>query len=74
MAIFLTIIGHNERFRTVKRRFQHSTETIHRYFREVLRAMMKFAKEAIRPTPFEETSNTSERQRNLRRIFPVSFL
>ncbi|KAJ9568324.1 hypothetical protein OSB04_004290 [Centaurea solstitialis] len=69
MAIFLTIIGHNERFRMVKRRFQHSTETIHRYFREVLRAMMKFAKEAIRPTHFEETP-TPERQRNLRRIFP----
>ncbi|KAJ9546523.1 hypothetical protein OSB04_019066 [Centaurea solstitialis] len=70
MAIFLTIIGHNERYRMVKRRFQHSTETIHRYFREVLRAIMKFAKEVIRPTSFEDTHNTSERQRNLRRIFP----
>ncbi|KAJ9561707.1 hypothetical protein OSB04_006867, partial [Centaurea solstitialis] len=70
IAIFCTIIGHNERYRMVKRRFPHSTETIHRYFREVLRAMMKFAKEVIRPTSFEETHNTLECQRNLRRIFP----
>ncbi|KAI3720141.1 hypothetical protein L6452_21052 [Arctium lappa] len=32
--------------------------------------MMKFAKEVIRPTHFEENPNTSERQRNLRQIFP----
>ncbi|XP_024969621.1 uncharacterized protein LOC112508984 [Cynara cardunculus var. scolymus] len=44
-------------------------ETIHRNFREVLRAMMKFAKEVIRPTSSEATQNTSERQRNLRQIF-----
>lgn len=70
MAIFLTIIGHNERFRMVKRRFQHSTQTIHACFHEVLRAMMEFAKEIVRPTSFEETSN---RLGNLRQIFPVCF-
>ncbi|KAJ9553401.1 hypothetical protein OSB04_017446, partial [Centaurea solstitialis] len=45
MAIFLTIIGHNELFRVVKRRFQHSTSTINKCFHEVLRGMMEFARE-----------------------------
>ena len=72
MAIFLTIIGHNERFRMVKRRFQHSTQTIHACFHEVLRGMMQFAREVIVPTSFE--ANTSERQRNLREIFSVHFI
>jgi len=46
LVMFLIVIGHNERFRMVKRRFQHSTETIHRCFHEVLNAMMNFATEA----------------------------
>ncbi|GJS79614.1 hypothetical protein Tco_0729495 [Tanacetum coccineum] len=59
--------GHNERFRMVKRRFQHSTQTIHECFHEVLRGMMQFSREVIVPTSLEE--NTSERHRNLREIF-----
>ncbi|GJV44380.1 hypothetical protein Tco_1428916 [Tanacetum coccineum] len=66
MAMFLTIIGHNERFRMIKRRFQQSTQTIHECFHEVLRAMMQFAREIIVPTSIE--SNTSKRHRNLREI------
>ncbi|XP_061339433.1 uncharacterized protein LOC133286101, partial [Gastrolobium bilobum] len=38
VAMFLFIIGHNVRHRVVADRFQHSTETISRYFKEVLRA------------------------------------
>ena len=72
MAIILTIISHNERFRMVKRRFQHSTQTIHACFHEVLQGMMQFAREVIVPTSFE--ANTSERQRNLREIFSVHFI
>jgi hypothetical protein len=70
MAMFLHIIGHNERFRVVKRRFQHSIQTVHKYFHEVLIAMMCFAKEIIVPTSSNETSNTSERHRRLKEIFP----
>ncbi|KAJ9556578.1 hypothetical protein OSB04_011192 [Centaurea solstitialis] len=55
--------------RMIKRGFQHSTEIIHRYFRQVLRAMMEFAREVVQPMPNEETSHLSECQRNLRRIF-----
>ena len=60
MAIFLTIIGHNERFRVVKRRFQHSTQTIHRYFHEVLNGMIEFSKEIIVPTSFNQNQISQE--------------
>ena len=70
MAMFLTIIGHNERFRVVKRRFQHSTQTIHKCFHEVLNAMMVFAGEVIVPTTGDVISSTSERHRKLKEIFP----
>ncbi|XP_021980330.1 uncharacterized protein LOC110876467 [Helianthus annuus] len=70
LAMFLTVIGHNERFRMVKRRFQHSTETIHRCFHEVLNAMMSFAREVINPTSSNAIANTSERHRKLKQIFP----
>lgn len=71
MAMFLTIIGHNERFRMVKRRFQHSTRTIHLCFHEVLNGMMEFAREVVRPTSFDGTLSMSERVRKLKEIFPV---
>ena len=70
MAMFLHVIGHNERFRAVKERFHHSTQTIHQCFHEVLRAMMCFAREIIVPTSSNPTRNTSERHRRLMHIFP----
>ena len=72
MAIFLTTVGHNERFRMIKRRFQHSSRTIHDCFHEVLQGMMEFAKEVVRPTPID-SDMMSNRQRALRDIFPVCF-
>ena len=71
MAIFLHVISHNDRFIKVKNRFQHSTQTLHKYFHEVLNGMMEFAKEIIVPTS-NENSNISRRQRELLKIFPVS--
>ncbi|KAK1406762.1 hypothetical protein QVD17_38370 [Tagetes erecta] len=70
LAMFLIVVGHNERFRMVKRRFQHSTETIHRCFHEVLNAMMNFAREVIVPTSNNAITNISERHRKLKQIFP----
>ncbi|KAJ0957953.1 putative Myb/SANT-like domain, harbinger transposase-derived nuclease domain-containing protein [Helianthus annuus] len=69
LAMFFMVIGHNERFRMVKRRFQHSTETIHRCFHEVLKAMMNFAREVIVPTSSNVSTNNSERHRRLKEIF-----
>ena len=59
MTIFLHVISHNDRFLKVKRRFQHSTQTIHKYFHEVLNGMMEFANEVIVPTPINQNSNVS---------------
>ena len=74
MAIFLHVISHNDRFIKVKRRFQHSTQTVHKYFHEVLNGMMEFAKEIIVPTSTNQNSNISRRQRELLKIFPVSMI
>ncbi|KAL6569912.1 hypothetical protein OROMI_014426 [Orobanche minor] len=70
MSMFLTILGHNERYRVIKRRFQHSSRTVHVYFHEVLQGMMEFAREIIVPTNSEETSNMSNHHRRLREKIP----
>ena len=49
VAMFLFIIGHNIRHRVVADRFQHSTETVSRHFKEVLRAVCLLGKELIKP-------------------------
>ncbi|XP_071725037.1 uncharacterized protein [Rutidosis leptorrhynchoides] len=66
---FLTIIAHNERFVVVKRRFQHSSHTIHKYFHEVLEAMMEFAKEMIMPTTFDPNPDVPGSHKSIRKIF-----
>ncbi|XP_076933969.1 uncharacterized protein LOC143600059 [Bidens hawaiensis] len=70
LTMFFTVLGHYERFRMVKRRFQHSTETIHRCFHEVLNAMMNFSREVIVPTASNAITNTSASHRRLKLIFP----
>ncbi|GAV68136.1 LOW QUALITY PROTEIN: DDE_4 domain-containing protein [Cephalotus follicularis] len=69
MVMFLTIIGHNERYVVIKRRFQHSSQTIHKYFHEVLAAMMTFAREMIVPSTFDPNPDNSGAHKSLRRIF-----
>ncbi|XP_074348641.1 uncharacterized protein LOC141687308 [Apium graveolens] len=67
IAMFLHVISHNDRFIKIKNRFQHSTQTAHKYFHEVLNGMMEFAKEIIVPT---SNSNISRIQRELLKKFP----
>ncbi|GAV71669.1 hypothetical protein CFOL_v3_15159, partial [Cephalotus follicularis] len=73
MAMFLTIIGHNECYVVIKRRFQHSSQTVHKYFHEVLNVMMKFAREMIMPTTFDTNLDIPETHKLLRRIFRVCY-
>ncbi|GJS17048.1 uncharacterized protein Tco_0411520 [Tanacetum coccineum] len=54
----------------IKRRFQHSSRTIHDCFHEVLEGMMEFAKEVVRPTSSEPNLNMFDRHRALRESFP----
>ena len=56
MVMFLMTISHNLWNRLIKNRFQHSSQTIHKYFHEVLVAMVNFSKEMITPS-FNDSSN-----------------
>lgn len=49
LAIFLNIIGHNERNRVIQERFQHSGETISRHFNNVLKAVKSLSREVLQP-------------------------
>ncbi|CAN1243450.1 hypothetical protein LINPERPRIM_LOCUS5689 [Linum perenne] len=51
VAIFLNIIGHSERIRVVQERFQHSGETISRYFNNVLKSIRSLSREFLQPPP-----------------------
>ena len=69
MAMFLMMIGHNQRYVIIKRRFQHSKQTIHKFFHEVLDKMMLFAKDIIVPSTFNPNPNIPGHNRRLRRVF-----
>jgi hypothetical protein len=54
VAMFLHIVGHNQRFRVVKNNWRRSIETVHRHFKDVLYAIGELRQEMIRP-PSNET-------------------
>ena len=70
MTMFLMTLNHNVRNRVTKRRFNHSIQTIHHYFHEVLEAMLLFGREMIVPTPVIEVTENHPHQR-LREVFKV---
>lgn len=49
VAMFLHVVGHNQRFRVVKMTFRRSIETISRYFQQVLFAVGELRAEMIQP-------------------------
>ena len=49
LAIFCLIVGHSQGMRVVADRFQHSTKTISRHFKGVMRALCNLGKTLIRP-------------------------
>ncbi|XP_050238396.1 uncharacterized protein LOC126687883 [Mercurialis annua] len=69
MAIFMFTLSQNHRNRAIKRRFNHSTQTVHNYFHEVLLAMLHFAKEMVIPTTFDPDLNQVTYHRRLRNVF-----
>ncbi|XP_050225342.1 uncharacterized protein LOC126674858 isoform X1 [Mercurialis annua] len=69
MGIFLFTLSQNHRNRAMKRRFNHSTQTVHFYFHEVLRAMLKFAREMVVPTTFNPDLDQVTYHQRLRKIF-----
>ncbi|KAK1258226.1 hypothetical protein QJS04_geneDACA020730 [Acorus gramineus] len=57
VGIFLLIVGHNARNKVCQDRFQHSGETISRYFRKVLKACLKLSERNIQPPDLSQTPN-----------------
>lgn len=53
LGIFLNIIGHNERNRVIQERFQHSGDTVSRYFNKVLKAIKSLSRELLQPPSSE---------------------
>ncbi|GJY42063.1 Myb/SANT-like domain, harbinger transposase-derived nuclease domain protein [Tanacetum coccineum] len=65
----MAMLCHNQRYVVIKNRFQHSTQTIHKFFHEELAKMVVFAKEIIIPTNFNLNPTVSSHNRRLRQIF-----
>jgi hypothetical protein len=72
VVIFLHTIGHNVRFRVVAGRFHRSVETIHRYFRVVLKGVFSLYKHIVR-LPNNETHLDIRNNRRFYPYFKVSF-
>ena len=66
-AMFLHVVGHNERFRVVDLSFRRSRETISRFFQRVLYAVGELRNELIIPPP----TNVHPRILGSRRWYPV---
>ncbi|CAK8532395.1 unnamed protein product [Lathyrus sativus] len=66
LAIFLNVIGHNERNRVIQERFQHSGETISRHFNNVLKAIKSLSREFLQPPQH----TTSQEILNNARFYP----
>jgi hypothetical protein len=49
VAMFLHVVGHNQRFRVMHNTFRRSIETISRYFNQVLYAIGELRQEMIKP-------------------------
>lgn len=49
VAMFLHVVGHNQRFRVIHQSFVRSIETVSRYFRNVLFAIGELRNDMIRP-------------------------
>ncbi|KAK3152958.1 hypothetical protein QOZ80_2BG0165810 [Eleusine coracana subsp. coracana] len=66
VAMFLHVVGHNQRFRYIKFSFRRSIETISRYFQEVLFAVGKLRDEMIVPP----ITTTAPKIQNNHRWYP----
>ena len=49
VAMFLHVVGHNQRFRVIHQSFRRSIETVHRHFHQVLYVVGELRNEMIKP-------------------------
>ncbi|XP_042504682.1 protein ALP1-like [Macadamia integrifolia] len=52
LAMFISIVGHNDRYRDIAEHFQRSLNTIGEHFKKVLRAFILLGQENIKPPNF----------------------
>ncbi|KAK1627946.1 hypothetical protein QYE76_002261 [Lolium multiflorum] len=64
--MFFHVVGHNQRLRVIHNTFRRSTETISRYFQQVLYAIGELRGEMIKPA----SMNTPTKIKNSYRWFP----
>jgi predicted chitinase len=50
VAMFLHVVGHNQRFRVMHHAFRRSIQTVHTHFHQVLYAIGQLRKELIKVT------------------------
>ncbi|KAL0014537.1 hypothetical protein SO802_001606 [Lithocarpus litseifolius] len=67
VGMFLLIVGHNVRIRVIEDRLQHSTETVDRQIKEILRAICRLGKFIIRPS---QSNEVHPRIANNTKFFP----
>jgi predicted chitinase len=60
VAMFLHVVGHNQRFRVIHQNFRRSMETVSRYFREVLYVVRELRGELIRPPSSQTPQKNKE--------------
>jgi transposase len=65
-AMFLHVVGHNQRFRVIHSTFRRSMETISRYFQQVLFAVGELRGEMTKPP----SGHTPTKIKNSYRWFP----
>jgi hypothetical protein len=54
VAMFLHVVGYNQRFRVIHQNWRRSVETVSRYFKEVMYAIGELRNDMIKP-PFADT-------------------
>jgi hypothetical protein len=50
VAMFLHVVGHNQRFRVVHQSFRRCFQTVHKHFHQVLYAVGELRNEMIKPS------------------------
>ncbi|WVZ96112.1 hypothetical protein U9M48_041791, partial [Paspalum notatum var. saurae] len=55
VAMFLYVVGHNQRFKVIHQNWRRSVETVSRYFKEVLYAIGELRQEMIKAPACDET-------------------
>lgn len=73
VLMFCHCIGHNVRFRVLAGRFHRSSETCHRYFKIVLKAVLKLYKYVVK-LPDDSTPPEISNNRRFYPYFKVSYI